>query len=303
VSHRPTLALVEPLPPAVDVGADLVARVRLACPAGCDLGGRSVRVTDPGGAIRTVELAGEAETELLLVAPAQTGDASWSVALPAEEVAGTLHEEALLTLTSSVVPHVTSVAVWDVPSPLAGSTFTVRVGIKCSVGCGLGGQRVEIHDEGGATLAEGRLGDHVRQGTTALHEAEVTLVAPAGAGVYSRRVVFGDSGPGLPHADASADFTFRVLDPPEHTVAVTVVPRGLEALMEGIEVRLGPYRAYTDAAGVARVGVPEGTYDVSIWRIDIEPWSASLEVRGDTSVEAEATRRRPVDEDAERIWM
>jgi hypothetical protein len=303
VSHRPTLALVEAPPPAVPAGAELIVRVRLACPEGCDLCAGSVRVTDSAGAERTLELPSGPDAELALVAPAKVGDVSWSILVPAQEAGGAHHEEAHLTLRSSVVPHPTSVAVWGVPSPLAGGTFGVRVGVKCSLGCGLGGRRVEIRYGESARLAEGWLGERPRPGTAALHEAEVVLLAPSRVGISSGRAVFDGSGPGLPHADSAADFTFRVLEPPEHTVAVSVVPRGVEAGLDGIEVRLGPYRAFTDLQGAARVEVAAGRYDVSIWRVDIEPCSAPLEVTGDAALELEARPRRHPDEDADRIWM
>jgi hypothetical protein len=202
-----------------------------------------------------------------------------------------------------VKPHDTSMAVWDVPSPLRGSEFTIRVGIKCSVGCGLGSHRVEVRDDRGTTVGEARLSDAPREDRAALHEAEISLIAPEEVGVFARRVVYDPSPSALPHVGSTSKFTFRVLEPPEHVVAVRVERRGFDAPGEGIEVRLGPYRAYTDQEGVARVGVPTGSYELSIWRIDLEPWSDSLEVSGDAEVEVVATPRRPVDEDAERLWM
>jgi len=240
--------------------------------------------------------------DLVLTAPAVVGDRSWTIVIPEQEIAGVPHEAVGPTVTTTVVPHVTSAAVWDVPSPLRGGPFTVRVGIKCSAGCSLAGQQVEILDDSGRRLAVARLGDAPRPGTTALYEAEVSLVAPGEVGVFARSVTFAPAGLGLPHEGARADFTFRSLAPPEHTVTVALVPQGVEAPLGGIEVFLGPYSAETDARGVATVAVPRGTYEVSAWRVDLESVSARLEVTGDATVELDVEPRRPLDDDAERDW-
>jgi hypothetical protein len=203
-------------------------------------------------------------------------------------------------VAGTVVPHAASVAVWGVPSPVKGTPFTVQVGVKCSAACRMGGQLVEVRDEVGVKLADGLLGPHPRTGTAALYEARVSLVAPERAGVFSRSVHFPGTALDLPHTGASGTFTFRTVEPPEHTVTVRVIPKGIDAPLDDIEVRLGPYGAWTDARGLARVGVPKGTYELSAWRIDIEPVSTQMVVVGDDTVEVDATPRLVVDEDAER---
>ena len=313
--HQPTVEFVEAFPPEVEAGAEIVVRARVSCPEGCDLRGGLVNVVSSEGVVLTCELGGpeRAETadtartaetsDFVLSAPAQLGESVWSITFPRQEVGGGVHEECGLTVTSTVLPHATSVAIWDVPSPLKGSRFVVMVGIKCSAACTLGGQLVEVRDEAGVRLGDGRLGDEPRPGTSALYEAEVSLVAPSQAGVFSRSVSFAPTELDLPHREASGDFTFRSLEPPEHTVTVRVVPKGIDAPMDNIEVRLGAYRAETDERGLASVGVPKGTYELSAWRIDIEPVSTELEVTGDAMVEVDAAPRRVVDEDEERMWM
>ena len=307
--HQPTVELAEAFPPEVEAGADIVVRARVSCAEGCDLRGGLVNIESSEEVVLTEELGGSesaetAETgDLVLNAPAQVGERVWSITFPGQEVGGVVHEEYVLTVTSTIVPHTTSVAVWDVPSPVRGSRFGVSVGIKCTAQCSLAGQLVEVRDEAGVKLGDGRLGDDPRPGTSALYEAEVSLVAPSQAGVFSRSVSFVATELDLPHREASADFTFRTLEPPEHTVTVQVVPKGIDAPMDNIEVRLGAYRAETDERGLASVGVPKGTYELSAWRIDIEPVSTELEVTGDAMVEVDAAPRHVVDEDEERLWM
>jgi hypothetical protein len=265
-----------------------MVRARVSCPEGCDLRSGLVNIVGSEEVVLTAELAGSegaetAETaDLVLNAPAQLGEGVWSITFPRQEVEGVVHEECSLSVTSTIVPHATSVAVWGVPSPVKGSRFGVMVGLK---------------------LGHGRLGDVPRPGTSALYEGEVSLVAPSRAGVFFRSVSFAPIELGSPHREVSGDFTFRSLEPPEHTVTVQVIPKGIDAPMDNIEVRLGAYRAETDERGLARVGVPKGTYELSAWRIDIEPASTELEVTGDAMVEIDATPRQVVDEDDDRAWM
>jgi hypothetical protein len=136
-----------------------------------------------------------------------------------------------------------------------------------------------------------------------LYAADVTLQAPERTGVFARSARFASTTLPLPHENASASFTFRCLEPPDHTVTVRVGFEGIDPGKRGIEVRIGPYVAFTDEDGIAKVGVSKGAHELTFWRADLEPTSAYLEVRGDTVVEVVAGPRRLVDEDAERTWM
>lgn len=246
---------------------------------------------------------GSIEVELVLTAPARSGNVAWEIVLPEQELAGATHEGCKRTLTVAVVPHATSLAVWNIPSPVRGHPFKVRVGVRCSSECHLGGRRIEVVDEARTHVGEGRTSAEPRAGTTALYEAEVSLVAPDRAGVVSRSVRFSPTDPEAPHMPAEAAFTFRVVEAPEHTITVRIAPGAVSRSLDGIEVRLGPYRSTTNARGVATVAVPTGSFELSIWRIDIEPVSLEVDVTGDRLVELEVEPRRVVDEDAERVWM
>ena len=283
--------------------------VRVSCPGDCDLRGGVLEVMNCDGDIVMDELS-EAHGEepsftaaMSLKAPAAAGKTEWELRFPEQEVSGNVHGESILKLACEVIPHTTSVALWGVPSPLVGHPFTVKVGIKCSALCRLGGQRVEVHDDDGVKLGEGRLGDDLKPGTQGLYEGEVHLIAPENAGVFTASVSFTPEDFSLPHLGIVGDFTFRCLEPPEHTVSVRVVPEGIEAPLEGIEVRVGACRTMTDSDGTAEVEVSSGSHELSVWRIDIEPVFIELSVTQDTEIKVDVEPGRFVDEDDERTWM
>ena len=306
ILHQPAIELIGDFPPEVEAGGKVVVRVQVSCPEGCDLQGGIVNAVTSGEVFLTSPLApsdvrdSHGTATLVLRAPARVGEWACDVTFPEQEVARVVHQRCTLRVSSTVVPHAASVAVWGVPSPVKGTPFAVQVGVKCSAACRMGGQLVEVRDEAGTKVADGRLGPDPRAGTAALYEARVSLIAPDRAGVYSLSVQFPGTALDLPHTAASATFTFRAVEPPEHTVTVRVRPHGIDAPLKDIEVRLGPYGAWTDERGLAKVGVPKGEYELSAWRIDIEPVSTRVVVAGDDTVEVDATPRRVVDEDAER---
>ncbi len=290
----------------MEAGARFALRVRVACTDGCDLRGESVRVLASSQEVASADLGGDeaGETDdIILTAPNSLGESEWSITYSGRDGGRIVHGESAATVRVAVRPHTTSVAVWGVPSPVVGSSFTVRAGIKCSSGCRLGGQLVEVRDETGRKLGEGRLLDEPRPGTSALYETELVLEAPPEAGVFSRLVGFAPADVELPHGQASGSFSFRTLERPEHTVTVQVVSRVMDASMAGIDVRLGPYRTETDGRGQARVGAVKGSHELRLWRIDVEPASKQLDVAGDIQVEIEVVPRRVVDEDTDRLWM
>ena len=306
--HRPTIELLESFPTEAQVGTTIDFTVRVSCHEGCDLGGGVLEVVDADGTVQTSQLS-RADVEegvvadLSVKAPPRTGAAKWAIGFPEQEIGGCVHEEGSLAFACEVLPHTTSMAIWGVPTPMKGSRFTVNVGIKCSALCPLGGQLVEIWDGEGVKLGEGKLGDEPRPDTDGLYEGEVTLTAPDRTGVFSASVGFSPDELDLPHVDTAGDFTFRCVELPEHTVTVRVVHEEIDAPLGDIEVRLGPYQAMTDSEGVAGVAVAKGTYELSLWRIDIEPVSMRVKVTGDTEIDVAAAPRRIVDEDEERMWM
>ena len=111
---------------------------------------------------------------IALCAPREIGVFEWTLVLPEQEVGGIALAQATLTFSFSTGEHATSLAAWDVPSPVvAGEKFSVKVGAKCTACCALNGQRVELRDEKGGVLAAGPLGEAVWPGTEGLYWTEL----------------------------------------------------------------------------------------------------------------------------------
>ena len=306
--HRVTLQWLEPLPPDVEAGGQVSARVRASCTEGCHLHGAALRLMSEGtivaeGAFEETRPERQLEATLVWAAPSRVGDWVGAIVLHGGAVEPAFHDAASLDVKLRVLPHATSLAVWSSGSPVKGSAFHATVGVKCASGCSLAGQMVEILDERGDEVARGRLEDAPRPGTNSLYAADITLSAPERTGVVVRSARFSSTTLELPHEATSAPFTFRCVEPPDHTVTVRVGFEGIDPRKEGIEVRVGPYVAFTDERGVAKVRASSGAHELTFWRADLEPTSTRLEVTGDAVVSLVAGPRRLVDEDAERTWM
>ena len=209
-------------------------------------------------------------------------------------------------------PHPTSLAVWGVPSPVVvNRPFTVTVGVTCAAACELAGQRVVVHDETGADVGEGRLGETPAPGTRALYAAEVTLAAPAREGVHSWSATFAaraesaepSAEAAAPHSDARATFGFRAAGPPEHRVTVTVRDRDTGAPLRDAEVRVGAYQASTDETGRASVEVSGGRYDLYTRKAGYAAHTGSVTVERDVTLEVAAAPMSDADLDDDQIWM
>ena len=190
---------------------------------------------------------------------------------------------------TAIVPHTFGIAVWDVPSPVgAASSFHVKVGVQCSAGCQLAGRSVEIRDETGTMVAEGRLGDTPWTGTSALHWTTIELSAPATVGVSSRSVAFVATGMDLPHEGAPVTFSFWIDRAPEHAVTVKIVEKTTGEPVRDAEVRLGRYASSTDEWGVAKMALPKGSFEVSIRKDGFQAQPFTVEVDDSLAIEIEA---------------
>jgi hypothetical protein len=297
------------VPAEIAAGTDVILRVKVSCSEGCDLRGLPVRVMWAGKLIFTSELATHHgainETEnFAMKVPGEVGEHNWTILFPRHEIEGSVHEEGCLVVSFATTPHTTSMAVWDVPSPVVvNRVFQMKVGVKCSATCCLAGQLIEVRDGGGTQIGEGRLGETPWPGTSALYVADVELAAPATEGTLAWSAGFPATQPALPHDKVSATFSFRTARPPEHRVTVKVTDKETEAPLENVEVRLGAYRASTNAHGVAILEVPGGTYSLDAWKFGYETVPRSVEVNKDLTIQVEVVFSCEKDPDDDRIWM
>jgi hypothetical protein len=278
-------------PSDVAVGAELVLKVTLSCPAGCDLSGVPLAVVAPDGAAATIEPAdgaGEDVRTVALTAPRQVGEHVWRISCAPHEVGGIRHEACTLPISVRTRPHETSLAVWAIPSPVVtGRRFSIKAGAKSAAGCDLNGRNIEVRDEAGAAMASGSLGETPWPGTSALYWTELELLAPAAAGMFSWSVRFDASGLEIPHQGAAASFSIAIVSPPEHKLTVKVCEQDTATPIENAHVRLGAYRAATGPSGLAEIMMPKGTYDLNVWKAGYEAPATSVTIDADVAIEVE----------------
>ena len=177
-AQRIELDLFEALPAKVDVGAPFSLAVALTTKSACDLTGAAYRVlqreeTIAAGALPSIvrfdpdsnhydprngPIDKRDHVRIALCAPDEIGTFECTLVLPEQELGGIALAQAALSFSFSTGEHKTSLAAWDVPSPVvAGEKFSVKIGAKCSACCVLTGQQIELRDEKGAVLAAGRI--------------------------------------------------------------------------------------------------------------------------------------------------
>jgi hypothetical protein len=292
--HRVTLEIVEPFPEEIAAGAAVRLRLRASCSAGCTLTGAVVEVTTAAGdSISTAELHADGaagDAELALTVPRHAGSFVW-IASVRHDTEGGIHQASPpVPLSFSTIPHETSMAVWDVPTPVAGQSLVrPRAGVRCALGCSLAGRAVSVVSDGGMPAGTGILGSEPLAGTDALFWTAIELQAPAGEGVAVYRAEFASAEIDLPHHPSSAGFSFRTTAPAEHRVTIAVLEKETGAPAGDVEVRLGPYIRSTDASGTVRIDVPGGEYDLSIRKDGLEAAAQRLRVASDLSIRIDGT--------------
>jgi hypothetical protein len=305
-SHSTAIALSEPAPAEITAGSEVEVKVAVTCSAGCDLCGLPLTVHGPGDdesecTLATSESGKNESAEITLTAPQKVGPQTWRIAFEPHEADGVRHDGCSLVLTINTIPHGTSLAVWDIPSPvLKGQPFTIKVGAKSAANSDLKGLDIAVHDADGAVAARGRLRDTPLPGTAALYWDEVELTAPADEGLSKWSVRFAADGLALPHDGTAAEFSAMVSRPPEHRLTVKVIEQKSKAPIADVQVRLGPFRGMTDPAGIAEVMMPKGTYDLHVWKSAYEAPAHSIEIKDDLSVEVEALF--VPEEDPDNAW-
>ena len=189
-------------------------------------------------------------------------------------------------------PHATRIVVWDVPSAVeCGAAFKLKVGVKCAVECGAAARRVEIRDEQGRSVAAAMVGDVPVAGTAALYFAELELRAPAIEGLHgweARVAEVVDVATGrATHTAAAAAVHVRAVPQPECLLRVVAVDGRSRIPIPGAKVVIHPYRALTDADGVAEFRVPKGAYRLFVSGCDRFPFRSDGKIDADVTIQAE----------------
>jgi hypothetical protein len=290
--HRSTCA-IEVDPPEVDAGAELTVTIRASCPHGCDLSRQRVSIRNAddaelAGAELAERNADSHEARMALRALLEARERACRAVLAAHETNGVLHEATTAEFRFTVKAHAMSVHVWDVPyATAAGERFSLKVGVKCSAGCDLTGRQLSIFDHGGGQVAVGSLDADVWPGTNALYFAELEVQAPLRTGDHQWRIEIPTADTGVPHAPGSSGFTVKVVAAPDHEVTVEAFDRDGRTPVEGAHVLMHPYRAFTDANGVAKLKVGKGSYRLFVSGFNYIAFQDRIHVAADMTVRAE----------------
>jgi len=288
------LTVSEPLPLEVPAGNSVAVTVSASCPNRRDRAGMAIIVTAPDGQATTYALAADADSVgeaavIALEAPPRIGEHVFRLTLPAHEIAGTRYREAVLDVPVRVTPQATSLAVWDVPSPVVADTrFVIKAGAKSAANATLARCAIEVCDEAGEVAGRGVLSDAPLPGTGALYWTDIPLQAPPTEGVATWTARFEASELDLPHDGAQTSFSAAVVRPPEHVLSVKVIEQATAAPIPDVELRLGAYRGTTGASGLAEIALPKGRYELRVWKVGFEAPPRPVEVGADAFVEIEA---------------
>jgi hypothetical protein len=295
-THRVALDLFPEVPPEVPVGTSIGFKVRVSCGDGIDLRGGCVEITASERVVAAPALIecrdGCNETAAVSVrAPDRPGAYDLTVVFPRQKIGGDIYEECALPISFRTRPHRTSLAVWAVPSPVPiGGRFSVMVGAKSSGACDLQGASVEISDEAGVTVGQGTLGQAPWPGTSGLYWAEIGLTAPPGEGTFSWSAAFPAQELNLSHDGSSATFGFAAVRRPEHRLTIEVTQSEPAAPLADVQVALGPWRAATDAAGMACLEVPAGHFILAVWKSGFEAAPQAVAIARDIFLQVEMVR-------------
>jgi hypothetical protein len=180
--------------------------------------------------------------------------------------------------------HVTSMAVWDMPSvAIAGRTAHVKVGVTCSLGCSLVGHLVTVRDESGTTLGEALLDDPIGA-SEGLNWAQVIFEAPIFMGVSHLSASFTANDGEVTHLTCSTAFSVMTDPVPDASICLQVIFAPTGQALEDVEVRLGRYFTYTDGYGRARVDIPKGDYLCEIRKEGFAAAPFNVAASGDLSL-------------------
>ena len=299
------LAFTKAPPPSLDTGAPFSFSLLAKWPEGMGPNGATFAVRDGERIVLGGDLPGPGQDDgsvvFTLPAPDNVGQHCWTVVISYAGKEEGERAEGSLPIIFATIPHETSLAVWDNPSPVVrGAKFDVKIGAKCTASCGLGERTVEIRDESGKLVGSGTLRDATWPGTMSLYWTSVPLKAPAKLGPHSWTVRFAPSELKLAHGAATSGFSFITVAIPEHSVSVKVVNKKTKTPIGGAQVRVGLYRTVTNEKGAAKLRVPKGTFELIVTRAGYEMPERSILVSKDIRVRVGAEKLP--EEDPFAIW-
>ena len=281
-------------PDTVDAGAGLLLQARVLYSPSFELTGPSLLVKDGAGAelgvLKLTELDDEenAVGKLALKAPIKTGNYVWSALSPSFVKDGVSYDEVSTPILFAVKPHATRVLAWDAPATVvAGDRFKINIGIKCSSECAFADKAFQIYDHKGVAVAKGVLSNELWPGTTGLYFTTLELEAPSEAGLYEWSVKSSGKDLETPHAEGGAQFSLRVVDPPDCVLTVIAVDKPSQEPLAEARIALHPYKAVTDERGRAAISVTKGAYTLFVAKSKYLTVGLPVDVTTDMTMRAE----------------
>ena len=218
-----------------------------------------------------------------------TGNGEAARAMPIRQKLEKERGESQLEPRSYSKSHSTSMAVWDVPTPMLPGKASVKIGVSCSDTCDLAGGRVEVCDRDGRRVAQARLGRLPFPGTSALYWTEARFRAPPPEGYHEWTARFLHANGDLLHHDASYKFGSMRAKPGLHELTVEVLDSVTREPIRRAYVRLGPSTVFSGEDGVARVNSFGDESVFVVWARSHRMLRTTVRVPEDRSMKVELT--------------
>ncbi len=316
---RAHIEIVDGAPKSVRAAQPLELRIRIRNDRGEDLVGAAVSAVIGERVVATAIVSPHTKTgededtsphlqqtapdfafaTLAFEAPPACGAHVLGLSFPAQRWNGEQFAIAQIALPLEVTPQTTSMAVWDVSSPVVvGAPLRFKVGVRSQDALPLAGARIVVLD-GDAPVSEGVLGDEPWGGTTALYWTEIEAAAPANEGVAEWTVNMADLDSPAPHAGSSAAVGFRVTRPPDTALSIAVTDRAGRAIPEA-DVLAGCFRGRTGEDGETVIMTSCGLLDIGVSKDGYVYWTGERAVNGPTRIVIELDGETP---DEDPLWI
>jgi hypothetical protein len=129
----------------------------------------------------------------------------------------------------------------------------------------------------------------------------VEVPAPDQEGMFWCTVNFAAADIETPHDASSSKFSVAIVRPPEHRLTIEVLEKDTKTPIEDAQIRLGAYGAATDPSGRAEVALPNGSYEITVWKVGYDTPGLTVDIHEDVSVQVEAVIVPPENPDA--AWL